>query len=98
MGDFRFLNTTIKTSVVDVVNEVGDNIGNLSWLGTTDKRNTVSAINEINTKFETYVGKPACEVILVSTKGTFSISNIDIMKYKYIEILSVMQGGTGIWR
>ncbi|MBU3135072.1 phage baseplate upper protein [Clostridium gasigenes] len=53
IGDFRFLNTTIKTSVVDVVNELSDNTGNLNYLSTVEKKTIVGAINEINNKLYT---------------------------------------------
>ncbi|MBU3107132.1 phage baseplate upper protein [Clostridium gasigenes] len=48
IGDFRFLNTTIKTDVVDVVNELSDNTGNLNHLLTVEKKSTVGAINELD--------------------------------------------------
>ena len=57
LGDITALDTTVKTSAVNAINEVNgkaddnaDNIGTLSSLTTTDKASLVSAINEVNGK------------------------------------------------
>lgn len=47
IGSLASLTTTIKTSVVNAINEVVTNIGNLTLLATTAKDSIVNAINEI---------------------------------------------------
>ena len=46
-GDLADLSTADKSSIVNAVNEVLDDIGNLSDLATSDKSNLVNAINEV---------------------------------------------------
>lgn len=47
IGSLAALATAVKTSVVNALNEIVDNIGDLSTLSTTDKTKVVNALNEI---------------------------------------------------
>ena len=52
VGDLTQLETTIKTSIVEAINELKgktDDIGDLTQLETTIKNNLVNAINELKT-------------------------------------------------
>lgn len=46
IGDLDNLNTTDKTSLVNAINEIADEVGDLDDLNTTDKSSIVNAINE----------------------------------------------------
>lgn len=84
IGTMTNLDTTIKTSLVDAVNEVvagkasnasvtnvSDDVGNIANLQTTDKSNVVNAINNVEAQI---VETADCRVLLVSDMHLDSMS------------------------
>lgn len=53
VGSLATLLTTIKSSVIEAINELVSNIGDITTLITTDKSDIVSSINEIETSVNT---------------------------------------------
>ena len=84
LGDITALDTTVKTSAVNAINEVNgkaednaDNIGTLANLTTTAKTDLVSAINEVNGKAEDNADNIGTLANLTTTAKTDLVSAIN---------------------